>query len=63
MEAEHALLSSAATTLGDVADRIEGVAGALTDQQEESLAADLYEVERTIRIALRRLDAVLRRVS
>ncbi len=62
MEAEHAVLSSAATTLVELADRVEGVADTLDKQQEEGLASDLFEVERTLRIAVRRLDHVLKRM-
>jgi hypothetical protein len=62
MEAEHAVLSSASTTLVELADRVEGVADALDSQQEEGLASDLFEVERTLRIAVRRLDHVLKRM-
>ena len=63
MEAEHAVLSSASTTLIELADRVEGVAKSLDEQKEEGIAADLYEVERTLRIALRRLDHVLKRMA
>jgi hypothetical protein len=63
MEAEHAVLSSASTTLVDVADRIEGIADALNERQEEAIASDLFEVERTLRIAVRRLEQVLRRIG
>ena len=55
MEAEHAVLSSASTTLVELADRVEGVADALDSQQEEGLASDLFEVERSLREAVRRL--------
>jgi len=63
MEAEHAVLSSASTTLGEVADRIERLATALHEQREEAVASDLFEVERTVRMALRRLDSVVRRIG
>jgi hypothetical protein len=63
MEAEHAVLSTASTTLVDVADRIERIADALHEQQEEAVASDLFEVERTLRIAVRRLEHVVRRIG
>jgi hypothetical protein len=62
MEAEHAVLSSASTTLLELANRLEGVADALDEQKEEGIASDLFEVERTLRIAVRRLDHVLKRM-
>jgi hypothetical protein len=63
MEAEHAVLSSASTTLVDIAERIEQLADALHARHEEALASDLFEVERTVRIAVRRLEAVVRRLT
>jgi hypothetical protein len=62
MEAEHAVLSSASTTLVDLAERIETLADALQARDEEALAADLFEVERTLRTAVRRLDHVVTRL-
>jgi hypothetical protein len=62
MEAEHAALSSASTTIVDIADRIEGLADALNAQKEEALAADLFEVERSLRMAVRRLERVVQRM-
>jgi hypothetical protein len=62
MEAEHAVLSSASTTLVDLAARIEALADALHARDEEALASDLFEVERTLRIAVRRLDHVVTRL-
>ncbi len=38
MEADHAVLSSASTTLVELADRIEGVADALDKRKEEGVA-------------------------
>lgn len=62
MQNEHATLSSASTTLVDLADRVEGLARSLDEQDEETLAHDLYEVERTLRMAIRRLDHVVQRM-
>jgi hypothetical protein len=62
MQNEHAALSSASTTLADLADRVEGLARSLDEQNEDTLALDLYEVERTLRMAIRRLDHVVQRM-
>jgi len=62
MEAEHAVLSSASTTLVELADRIESLAGTLHERKEEAVASDLFEVERTLRVATRRLESVVRRL-
>jgi hypothetical protein len=58
---EHAELSSAATLLHDLIERIESAADRLHAAREEAAAAELYEVERALRGANRRLDALLRR--
>ncbi len=63
MEAEHAELSSASTTLVDLAERIEHLADGLRARHEDALASDLFEVERTMRVAVRRLEGVLRRLA
>jgi hypothetical protein len=63
MEAEHAVLSSASTTLADLTDRIESLAETLRARREEAIASDLFEVERTLRVATRRLESVLRRMG
>jgi hypothetical protein len=55
MDATHAELSSAATTLDDLSDRVERMADRLQAERHETLAADLYEVERALRMAQRRL--------
>lgn len=58
-----ARLSSAQTTLDDLIERITAVADALHAEQEVGLAVDLYEVERSLRAAARRLEAVRRRMG
>lgn len=57
-----ARLSSAQTTLDDLIERITSAADALHAEQEVGLAVDLYEVERSLRAAARRLEAVRRRM-
>lgn len=62
MENRRALLSSASSTLEDLVVRVTESAEDLRVQGEESLAHDLYEVERSLRAAQRRLGAVVRRM-
>jgi hypothetical protein len=62
VENRRAALSSASSTLGDLVDRVTGTADALLADGEESLAHELYEVERSLQAALRRLDGVARRM-
>lgn len=62
MEADRAQLSSTATTLAELGDRIEGLSKRLHAEGDEALAADLFEVERGVRAASRRLDQVLARM-
>jgi len=59
---QRAVLSSAVTTLDDLVARITGVAETMLQGGDESLAADLFEVERSLRMAHRRLSAVNRRI-
>jgi hypothetical protein len=63
MDAPRAELSSAATTLEELAARVERVGDLLQGAEQESLAGDLYEVERNLRAAHRRLEAVLTRMA
>lgn len=61
MENRGAALSSAATTLSDLVVRVTETADEAQAAGDESLAHDLYEVERALRSAQRRLDGVVRR--
>jgi hypothetical protein len=63
MEAERAELSSVSTTLDEVSSRVEQLADGLQGQRQDALAADLYEVERALRMAQRRLAQVRRRLG
>jgi hypothetical protein len=63
MEAERAQLSSTATTLAEMSDRIEALSRRLHTEGDEALAADLFVVERGLRAASRRLEQVLTRLS
>lgn len=62
METERAQLSSAATTLDELVGRVAAAAERLHGDGEESLAHDLFEVERSLRAAQRRLQAVAGRM-
>jgi hypothetical protein len=59
---ERAQLSSATTTLEELVARVSETAESAQAAGDETLAADLFEVERSLRIAYRRLNAVTRRV-
>ncbi|MEA3018841.1 MAG: hypothetical protein QOI47_365 [Actinomycetota bacterium] len=52
-------LSSINTALSTLTDRITGMAESLAGTQRDDLAAALYEVERSLRNAQRRLDKVV----
>jgi hypothetical protein len=63
MSTEHAELSSAATALEELTDRLGAVAGRFVGTPKEQIATDLYEVERALRTASRRLAKVVRSVE
>ena len=52
---------SLATTLDELTDRVTEAAESISSERGD-LGADLYEVERSLRAASRRLAAVLREV-
>lgn len=56
-------LDSSATTIDDLVVRISGLADEHQRAGDEAVAADLYEVERSLRAAGRRLGSLLRRMS
>lgn len=62
MDDQRAALSSAVTSLDELVARITGVAEAMHRAGDESLASDLFEVERSLRMAQRRLTVVTRRL-
>ena len=62
MDDQRAVLSSAVTSLDELVARITGVAEEMHRRGDESLAADLFEVERSLRMAHRRLGVVTRRL-
>ncbi len=55
-------LSSLATALDDLASRITRITETLTPADRETYGADLYEVERTLNAAGRRLAKVVQEV-
>ena len=59
---ERAQLSSVTTSLEDLVDRVSATAEGALAIGDESLAADLFEVERSLRTAHRRLLAATRRL-
>jgi hypothetical protein len=52
-------LSSVATALDEMAKRIADIAAALVGDEQEALSADLFEVERALGNASRRLSRAL----
>ena len=52
----RAELSSLETAIRELSDRITTAADELIDTNEEDVALDLYEVERSLRTALRRIS-------
>ena len=60
---ERAQLSSATTTLEELLDRVSSTAEAVLAAGDESLASDLFEVERSLRTAHRRLVSATRRAG
>jgi hypothetical protein len=63
VDTERAELSSASTTLDELVDRVTAAAEALLRQGEEGLAHDLFEVERSLRAAQRRLSGAVGRMG
>ncbi|CAN5163718.1 hypothetical protein BH18ACT4_BH18ACT4_02180 [soil metagenome] len=59
MDSDRADLSSVATALDDLTTRVTEVADRYNGTARDDLAADLYEVERALRTAARRLARVV----
>lgn len=62
MELDPAQLSALATTLSELTERVTAVADQFQSSPREDVAADLYEVERNLRAASRRLQALVDRL-
>jgi len=58
----HSELASTATALDDLIQRVTAAADDLVGRRED-LAADLYEVERSLRAGARRLEGVVRQLG
>jgi hypothetical protein len=56
-------LVSTASSLDDLIRRITAAADDLSGGEDDDVAADLYEVERSLRTGARRLASVLRRLD
>jgi Mg2+ and Co2+ transporter CorA len=62
MELDAAQLSSLSSALGDLTDRITALADGYQSSPREDVAADLYEVERQLQAAHRRLRTLVDRI-
>ena len=63
MDLDVAQLSSLSTSLGTLTERVTRLADELQASPREDVAADLYEVERNLQEAHRRLRALVRRID
>jgi len=52
-------LSSVATALAEMTERITGIAGEFAGTEREDIATTLYEVERSLQAASRRLEKLV----
>jgi Mg2+ and Co2+ transporter CorA len=62
MELDAAHLSSLSTALSDLTDRVTKLADGYQGSPREDVASDLYDVERSLRSADRRLRALLQKL-
>ena len=60
---DRAELDSALNTIEDLGRRVTAAAERNAGTDDESLAADLYDVERSLQAAARRLASVVRRLG
>jgi hypothetical protein len=56
---DHAQLSAIATALGDLTDRVSALADRFQGSPREDVAASLYDVERNLQAATRRVEKLL----
>jgi hypothetical protein len=63
VEREQAELSSISSALGELTERVTKLADAISTRRDEDEAHDLYEVERALRTANRRLAKVVARAA
>lgn len=59
MDLDAAQLSSLSTALHDLTDRVTALADEYQSSPREDVAADLYDVERNLQAALRRLRGLV----
>ncbi|HEX9683249.1 MAG TPA: hypothetical protein VGA13_09215 [Acidimicrobiales bacterium] len=59
MSADGATLSSIASSIEEVTGRIAEIAGRYSDTERDEIAAALFEVERSLTTATRRLERVV----
>ncbi len=59
----HADLTSVLSTLDQVIERLDEAAGAVDGSERDDLLVDLYEVERHLRAAVRRLTRTVNGLS
>lgn len=57
------MLSSLSSAVGELTDRVTALADEYQGSPREDVAADLYEVERSLHTAHRRLTALLHKVG
>lgn len=63
MDLDPAELSSLTSSLGDLSSRISGIAAGFQGSPREDVAADLFDVERHLNAAHRRLRALVERLE
>jgi hypothetical protein len=63
MELDPAQLSSLSTTLGQLVDRVTALAEGYQASPREDVAADLFDVERHLQAAHRRMQQLVAKVS
>ncbi|MBK5221974.1 MAG: hypothetical protein JJE52_03675 [Acidimicrobiia bacterium] len=63
MHEHESQLSSAATTLSELTQRLAAIANEYRDSDREDITIDLDEIERSLRSAGRRLNRLLRRMA
>ena len=63
MQPDAAQLSSAVTALAELTQRVCDLADRYADGPREEVAAELYEVERSLRAAGRRLERLVDRLG
>lgn len=52
-------LSSVSTALAELTDRVSGLAETLSGAERDDVATSLFEIERSLRTAARRLDQLV----